>query len=51
MFKTPDGFVVGSAVVSRIAEKDYQGLENLLSELKEATKGKVLEAKTPTLKS
>ena len=51
MFKTPDGFVVGSAVVSRIAEKDYQGLENLLSELKEATKGEVLKAKAPTLKS
>ncbi len=49
MFKAPDGFVVGSAVVNRIAKKDYQGLEELLSELKEATKCKVLETRASTI--
>ncbi len=38
MYNTPDGFVVGSAVVRRIEEKDRGGLKELLSSLKEATK-------------
>ncbi len=38
MYNTPDGFVVGSAVVRRIEERDRGGLKELLSSLKEATK-------------
>ena len=38
MYNSPDGFVVGSAVVKRIEREDYKGLESLLEELKEATK-------------
>ena len=38
MYNSPDGFVVGSAVVKRIEQEDYKGLESLLEELKAATK-------------
>ncbi|RUM45605.1 MAG: tryptophan synthase subunit alpha [Desulfurobacterium sp.] len=38
MYNTPDGFVVGSAVVRRIEKGDMEGLRALLKELKEATK-------------
>jgi len=38
MYNTPDGFVVGSAVVRRIEMGDMEGLETLLRDLKEATK-------------
>ncbi len=38
MYNTPDGFVVGSAVVKYIERGDLKGLEALLNELKEATK-------------
>ena len=38
MYNTPDGFVVGSAVVKYIERGDVKSLENLLAELKEATK-------------
>lgn len=38
MYNTPDGFVVGSAVVKKIEQEDYRGLESLLRELKAATK-------------
>jgi len=38
MYNTPDGFVVGSAVVKRIEKRDREGLKELLSSLKEATK-------------
>ncbi len=38
MYNTPDGFVVGSAVVKRIENWDIKGLKELLSSLKAATK-------------
>ena len=38
MYNTPDGFVVGSAVVKRIEKRDREGLSQLLKALKEATK-------------
>jgi tryptophan synthase alpha chain len=38
MYNTPDGFVVGSAVVRRIEKGDMNSLRTLLKELKEATK-------------
>ncbi len=38
MYNTPDGFVVGSAVVKRIENWDIEGLKELLSSLKAATK-------------
>jgi tryptophan synthase alpha chain len=38
MYNTPDGFVVGSAVVKRIEQGDREGLRSLLASLKEATK-------------
>jgi tryptophan synthase alpha chain len=38
MYNSPDGFVVGSAVVRRIEEGDFEGLKELLKSLKEATK-------------
>jgi tryptophan synthase alpha chain len=38
MYNSPDGFVVGSAVVRRIEERDREGLRELLKSLKEATK-------------
>jgi tryptophan synthase alpha chain len=38
MYNSPDGFVVGSAVVKRIENRDFKGLEALLEELKIATK-------------
>jgi tryptophan synthase alpha chain len=38
MYNSPDGFVVGSAVVRRIEEGDFKGLKELLRSLKEATK-------------
>ena len=38
MYNSPDGFVVGSAVVRRIEEGDFEGLKELLRSLKEATK-------------
>ncbi|WP_457754844.1 tryptophan synthase subunit alpha, partial [Thermovibrio ammonificans] len=38
MYNSPDGFVVGSAVVRRIEQEDFEGLRELLSSLKEATK-------------
>jgi len=38
MYNSPDGFVVGSAVVKRIEKNDIKNLESLLKELKEATK-------------
>jgi len=38
LYRAPDGFVVGSAVVNKIENGDFKGLENLLSELKNAIK-------------
>ncbi|WP_163328488.1 tryptophan synthase subunit alpha [Desulfurobacterium thermolithotrophum] len=38
MYNTPDGFVVGSAVVKRIEKGNFEELESLLRELKEVTK-------------
>ncbi|WP_457680054.1 tryptophan synthase subunit alpha [Thermovibrio sp.] len=38
MYNTPDGFVVGSAVVKRIEKRDKNSLKELLRGLKEATK-------------
>ena len=38
MYNTPDGFVVGSALVKRIENNDMKGLEKLLKSLKTATK-------------
>lgn len=49
MFRVPDGFVVGSAVVRKVGERDFEGVRRLLVELKGATKGNVLEIKRKTL--
>ena len=38
MYNSPDGFVVGSAVVKRVESWDLAGLRELLSSLKAATK-------------
>ncbi len=38
MYKAPDGFVVGSAVVKKIENNDMKELKNLLKSLKSATK-------------
>ncbi|SNR72612.1 tryptophan synthase subunit alpha [Desulfurobacterium atlanticum] len=38
LYKSSDGFVVGSAVVNRIENEDLKGLESLLFELKNAIK-------------
>lgn len=43
MYNTPDGFVVGSAVVRRIENWNLEELRELLSSLKRATKSQISE--------